>query len=188
MNIIFVPGYLNSLAGHWQRFWFEEFVGSYWVEQEDWAYPDCNKWVSTLNKLVDSVSGPTMFITHSLGGSTVAHWCQRYPEKAAMIKGAFMVAVPDVQRDDFPKVITGYSTPPLTPLPFPCVMCASSNDPYCRIEQAHFFAKHWQAELIPVGALGHINTDVNIGDWPEGKALFDVFNNMIQVRDNNEKD
>ena len=181
MNIIFVPGYGNSLAGHWQRFWFEEFVGSYWVEQEDWAYPDKNKWVATLDSVVDSLSGPTIFITHSLGGNTVAQWCQRYPEKAAMIKGAFFVGVPDVQRDDFPDVITGYNTPPFDPLPFQSVMCASNNDPYCRVERAYFFAGHWGCELIPVGALGHINAESNIGDWPEGKALFEVFINTIKI-------
>ena len=179
MNIIFVPGYLNSLAGHWQRFWFEEFVDSYWVEQEDWAYPDRNKWVAALNHVVDSLSGATILITHSLGGNTVVEWSHCYPEKAAMIKGVFFVAVPDVQRDDFPSTISGYQTPPISRLPFVSKMCASSNDPYCRPERAQFFAHHWGAELIPVGALGHINADANIGDWPEGKALFEVFINTI---------
>ncbi|WP_312018349.1 RBBP9/YdeN family alpha/beta hydrolase [Shewanella surugensis] len=114
-------------------------------------------------------------MTHSLGGCTVAEWNRCYPVKAVKIKGAFLVAVPDVLRDDFPDVITGYDAPPLDPLPFSSVMCASTNDPYSSFERSRLIAQQWGCEFISVGALGHINTESNIGDWPEGQHIFDEF-------------
>jgi len=163
---IFIPGYGNSVNGHWQEIWYKQSKNSYWVQQQDWDHPRCDNWVKTLNQLVQSIDGPILFITHSLGGSTLNEWAKKY---TANVLGAFIVAVPDVQNSYLPKEITGYQDLPLTPLPFPSLMLSSSNDPYSSIERAHFFAQHWGSEFINVGNLGHINTASNIDDWPEGK-------------------
>jgi hypothetical protein len=32
-------------------------------------------------------------------------------------------------------------------------------------------AADWGAQAQSVGALGHINADSGLGDWPEGRAL-----------------
>lgn len=169
---IFVPGYGNSVNGHWQERWHKQSPNSYWVEQKDWDHPNRDDWVEAVNKLVQSIEGPILFITHSLGGSTINEWAKKY---TANILGAFIVAVPDVHSSHFPPEITGYENLPLATLPFPSLMLSSSNDPYSSLEKAHFFAQNWGSEFINVGNLGHINTASNIGDWPEGKKQLTRF-------------
>ena len=173
-TIVFVPGYGNSINGHWQELWKKEFKDSYWVEQEQWETPCCVDWVETLNSLIQSIEGPILLVTHSLGGSTVVEWSKKY---SANILGAFLVAVPDVQSAYLPSAISGYHTPPLEKLPFSSVMLASSNDPYATFSRAEYFAEAWGSKLINVGDLEHINTDSNIGEWPEGKQLLNKFIN-----------
>jgi predicted alpha/beta hydrolase family esterase len=86
-----------------------------------------------------------------------------------------MVAVPDVHGVNFPETISDYQTPPLTRLPFPSVVLASTDDPYCEIDRAKYFAKTWGSKLISVGNLGHINTDSNLAEWPEDQSQLNSF-------------
>ena len=77
-NTVFVPGYGNSINGHWQETWFKETPNSYWVEQKDWQNPICDDWVEALNLLIQSLEGPIVLVTHSLGGSTLVEWNKKY--------------------------------------------------------------------------------------------------------------
>jgi len=161
-NTVFVPGYGNSNNGHWQETWFKETPNSYWVEQKDWQNPNCVDWVNALNELIQSLDGPVVLVTHSLGGSTVVEWAKKYN---ANIVGAFFVAVPDVESTYLPKEIQGYQNLPLDKLPFPSMILASANDHYSGLDRAKFFANAWGSEFVNVGELGHINTDSHIGKW-----------------------
>ena len=169
---LFVPGYGNSINGHWQEKWHQQTANSFWVEQADWDHPNCEDWVESLNTLVQSIEGPILFITHSLGGSTVNEWAKKY---SANILGAFIVAVPDVNDPHFPNAISGYQQPPLVKFPFPSRMLSSTNDPYSTFERAEYFAAHWGSDIINMGNLGHINIESNIGNWPEGKKQLTQF-------------
>ncbi|MBL4899711.1 MAG: alpha/beta hydrolase [Colwellia sp.] len=181
-NIVFVPGYGNSINGHWQEIWYKEFKDSYWVEQDDWENPDCVDWVETLNLLIQSLEGPILLVTHSLGGSTVVEWSKKY---TANVLGAFLVAVPDVQSVNFPEEISGYQTPPLEKLPFPSLVLASTDDPYSKLDRTKYFAKTWGSELISIGNLGHVNTDSNIGKWSEGKNQLNKFIGSLDTSGSN---
>ena len=178
LNTVFVPGYQNSFNGHWQEIWCNQFndssesENSYWVEQNDWQNPHCVDWVEALNSLVQSLEGPVLFVTHSLGGSTVVEWSNKY---TANIVGAFIVAVPDVHDANLPKAISGYQALPLTTLPFPSIVLASTDDPYCKIDRAAYFAEAWGSQFVNMGDLGHINVESNINEWPEGKTLLNQF-------------
>ena len=55
-------------------------------------------------------------------------------------------------------------------LPFPSVLFASQNDPYCSFARASEMAAAWGARCIDYGMAGHINADSGLGDWPEGHA------------------
>jgi len=57
---------------------------------------------------------------------------------------------------------------PRAPLPFPSVLIASSNDPYCQHERAGEFALSWGSAFIDAGEAGHINIESGHGPWPEG--------------------
>jgi predicted alpha/beta hydrolase family esterase len=47
----------------------------------------------------------------------------------------------------------------------------SSDDPFCAPERGAQMAADWGAELLMLGACGHINSASGLGDWPEGRAL-----------------
>ena len=62
---------------------------------------------------------------------------------------------------------------PLDPIPFRTIVVTSDDDPYVTVERARFFAETWRSELVVVPGAGHLNSDSNLGDWPEGLALVD---------------
>ena len=64
-------------------------------------------------------------------------------------------------------MLPSWSPIPLQKLPFPSVLLASSNDPFCPLERARYFADAWGSELIEVGPRGHLNAESSLGDWPE---------------------
>ncbi len=50
------------------------------------------------------------------------------------------------------------------------MLLASTNDPHCTEETAAQFARWWGSDFFVVGALGHINAESNLDDWPVGLA------------------
>lgn len=178
INTVFVAGYKNSTAGHWQREWFNQTENSYWVEQSNWDEPDCAEWVAALQAQLSSIKGPIIIVTHSLGGCTLTEWSKTF---SANIVGAFIVAPPDVHCAYFPKIITGYQQPLTTTLPFTTTLVASTDDPYASLASAQLMAEAWGSELVNVGELGHINVESNLGDWPQGKALYAQFINSLNI-------
>jgi predicted alpha/beta hydrolase family esterase len=64
---------------------------------------------------------------------------------------------------------------PRRKLPFPSLLIASSNDPYMSPQRAEHFASAWGAQLINLGARGHINVASGFGPWPEGLQLLSDF-------------
>ncbi len=107
-STVFVSGYGNSPNGHWQEIWHKETMNSYWVEQNDWTKPNCVKWVEALNEVIQSIEGPILLVTHSLGGNTVVEWNRTH---SGNVLGAFLVAFPDVQAVGFPEAISGSESP-----------------------------------------------------------------------------
>ncbi|WOT04374.1 RBBP9/YdeN family alpha/beta hydrolase [Shewanella youngdeokensis] len=183
LNIVFVAGYGNSTKGHWQHSWSQKVsdsYNSYWVEQADWDNPNCADWIDALNVLVQSLQGPILLVSHSLGGSTIVEWSHKYAATgAANVLGAFMVAVPDVNSEHFPKAITGYGDAPSVKLPFPSLMLASTNDPYATLASTQKMVKQWGCRLTVMGELKHINAESNLGLWPEGYQLLTDFIKLV---------
>ena len=62
---------------------------------------------------------------------------------------------------------------PTSRLPFPSIVIASRDDPYVDFRRARALANSWGSRFADAGAVGHINTASNLGDWPFGKALLD---------------
>lgn len=182
---LLVPGYGNSLDGHWQEAWLGQLSNSHWAElggsTDDereperlgsWQRPDRALWVERLQRCMSMFDEPVVLISHSLGGLTIAHWAAEHPGTCSKILGAFMVAVPDPKRPDFPSAISGYGQPPATALPFASLMVTSSDDPYATTARSAQFAAAWGADTWDIGAAGHINVARGFGPWPEGlKAL-----------------
>jgi hypothetical protein len=127
--------------------------------------------VQELDKAIRYAERPVVLVAHSLGCATVGHWAQLYP--TAAIAGTLLVAPADTERADFPASATGFAPMPWQPLPFPSMVVASSTDQYVSLARAQEFATVWGSQFVEVGALGHINVDSNLGEWPAGHALLE---------------
>ena len=64
---------------------------------------------------------------------------------------------------------------PLEKLPIPACVVASENDPFVSMERSEFFANAWGVKLFNAGALGHINSDSDLGEWEQGRKFLAEF-------------
>jgi predicted alpha/beta hydrolase family esterase len=56
-------------------------------------------------------------------------------------------------------------------LPFPSLVVGSVDDPYATVDFARGLAADWGSDFVVAGALGHINADSGLGDWPQGRKF-----------------
>jgi predicted alpha/beta hydrolase family esterase len=169
-----VPGLGNSGPGHWQTIWEQERADCTRVELGCWDAPVRNVWIGRIDEAVRSAGGPVVLVAHSLGCIAIAWWAGLLGEDVtSRVAGALLVAPPDVDRSDRPAAIAGFAPTPLAPLPFPSIVVASTDDPYCRRARAEEMASAWLADLVLFEDVGHINTDSGLGRWSEGQILLD---------------
>lgn len=176
-TILIVPGLGGSGEEHWQSHWERRDPHCRRVEQRDWDAPVLEDWCSTLeHAVVDAAAeqgAPVLLAAHSLGCIAVAHWALR-GGSVDRVRGALLVAPADVESPDrVPAQLLHFAPIPRARLPFPSVVVASRDDSYACISRARALAEAWGARLVDVGALGHINADSQLGDWPQGRALLD---------------
>ncbi|MBL8845216.1 MAG: serine hydrolase family protein [Hyphomicrobium zavarzinii] len=182
VDILIVPGWSSSGPDHWQSRWERTLKTARRVEQDNWVTPDREAWVGRIIESTVQSTRPVVLVAHSLGVAAVAHLAGRIPK--GFLSGAFLVAPADVDTaSDWPEsdgfrldaAASGFAPLPLDPLPFPSVMVASSNDPYCKIDRATVLANAWGSTLVEAGDLGHINGESGHGPWPEGVLRFGSF-------------
>jgi prephenate dehydrogenase len=171
-TVLVLPGWQNSGPRHWQTLWEQQNPIFLRVQQRDWEYPHREWWLERITAEVKQSPPPIVFAAHSLGCIALAHWCKTVaPGELAKIKGALLVAPADVDSKDAPKALKDFSPVPRDLLPFPSIVVASSNDPYVTLARAREFARAWGSRFVDIGAVGHINGESGLGDWPEGKRL-----------------
>jgi uncharacterized protein len=163
VNVLILPGWQNSGPNHWQSRW-ERTHGYTRVEQHDWLRPLRGDWMARLEEMVLACDEPAVLVAHSLGCLNVAAWAA-HSGNTHRVKGALLVAPPDVERDDLRQMLFSWAPIALQPLPFQTVLFASSDDPYCSPERARQFADAWGVQWIDAGAGGHLNADSALGDW-----------------------
>lgn len=173
-DIIMVPGLGGSGPEHWQTRWEQKLSTARRVEQADWDRPDRRAWARQLTDAVASSRRPIVIVAHSLGVATVVHAAPGFATDR--VQGAFLVAVPDSERDDLASRFDPAFNPlPRDPLPFPSLLIASRNDPYCAYDRAEDFSYAWGAALVDAGEAGHLNPESGFGPWPEGLMRFAGF-------------
>ena len=170
VDILIVPGLGNSGPEHWQRRWGSRFSTAAVVEQDDWDHPSLEPWVSTLERAIMMATRPVILIGHSLGVSAIAHTAQRL--KDTKVRGAFLVSAPDLDNPAVPAETAPFKDVPRDPLPFPSMLVASSDDPFCSLDRAVEFATCWASVFHEAGPSGHINVASGHGPWPEGLLMF----------------
>ena len=112
---------------------------------------------------------PAVLVAHSLGCIHAAAWAS-HSKNTGCVRAALLVAPPDTERDDVRQMFPSWAPLPLQKLPFKSLVIASSNDPFCSLERAGYFADAWGADFVALDECGHINSDSGLGDWPEAHA------------------
>ncbi len=166
---LIVPGYGNSGPQHWQTYFENTLPGCSRIHQESWDKPVMQDWVTNINAAVMQYNPETVIlIAHSMGGIAIAHWASQYNFK---LKGAMIVAPPDLENPFQALPIENFTPIPATTLPFPSIIVASTNDNWAAKERTMLFAKNWGSELLFIGDAGHINTDSGHTNWEEGLEI-----------------
>jgi len=184
-KILLIPGLGGPGPNHWQSRWEKSRPGCSYIAQSDWNIPDHHNWVNSLDTAVRACSTPPVLVAHSLGCAMLAHWASQASQGlCATIRGALMVAPGDVDSETHTAAEAKVFAPmPLSPLAFPTIVVASSNDPYVDLHRAQHFATAWGAELINIGACGHINANSRLGNWDQGWGFLDAFTGPASVTD-----
>lgn len=181
-DILIVPGWLNSGPDHWQSRWERNLKTARRIEQDDWDAPQKDEWVANILAAVDAASRPAVLVAHSLGVVAVAHAAPQL--RSGAVAGAFLVAPADVdnpqgwppnQGDTWPAGSFGFAPIPMHALPFPSLLLAAADDPYCSQERAKEFARAWGSNFVDVGQAGHIADGSGHGPWPDGLLRFGKF-------------
>ncbi|MEY4416764.1 MAG: hypothetical protein RIQ53_4057 [Pseudomonadota bacterium] len=175
-RVLTLPGWQGSGPGHWQSRWEALYPAQVErLEQDDWWWPRRGDWMARLDETVRNAAAhdpgrPVLLAAHSLGCLLVARWAA-WAGRHAPVAGALLVAPPDLARDDRPPQLAPWADVARQRLPFPAVLVASEDDPWCAPSRAHALAADWGARRVSAGAAGHLNADSALGDWPAGWAL-----------------
>jgi predicted alpha/beta hydrolase family esterase len=145
-QVLTLAGLWNSGPLHWQTQWEAKHPGWLRVPHRDWDTPDCAEWVAELDAAIAACAQPPVLAAHSLSCTLVARWAAS--GSRARVAGAFLVGPSDVDAPSYPDCTTGFQPMLLSPLPFPSVVVASTNDPYVSIARAQQFAAAWSSRLI----------------------------------------
>jgi predicted alpha/beta hydrolase family esterase len=175
MQVIHLPGIGNSGEQHWQSLWEREDASIRRFQPRDWDRPQLTDWSLALNQAVEASAGPIVLVAHSLACLLVVHWAASNSSQVSRVAGAMLVAVPDPESVAFPVEAASFGPAPQQPLAFPVLLLASGNDPYASLAYTKRCTRQWQAGMIELGDVGHINGASGLGDWPQGRALLSAF-------------
>jgi predicted alpha/beta hydrolase family esterase len=168
-RLLLLPGWQDSDPGHWQSRW-EQLHGAQRVQQDDWWWPRRGDWMARLEDTLLADERPAVLIAHSLGCQLVAAWAG-HSRQVGRVKGALLVALPDVEQADMPPQLQAWAPMPRTRLPFETVAVVSDDDPYCAIERGRALAADWGSRIVALRGAGHVNTATGLGDWADGWHL-----------------
>ncbi len=177
-SVLIVPGWRNSGPGHWQTLWAEQLPCAQRVVQDDWLWPRREAWVQRLAATIEAQREPVVLAAHSLGCITVAHLPAAL---APRIAGALLVAPADPERRG---PLADFAPVPHHRLPWPSVLVASDNDPFCPVRLAGAYARAWGSEFIRIDGAGHINVASGHGEWPLGRELLRRLRTRTDARTN----
>ncbi len=173
-SILIVPGLGNSGPDHWQSRWEAKLSTARRVVQPNWNNPSRAQWTAAIIDAVNAAEKPVILVAHSIGVAAIAHAAPAFP--SGKVVGAFLAGMSDWNRDELlPGLQHDFAPIPRDPLPFPSLLVASRNDPYCEYEVAADYANAWGSLLVDAGEAGHINVDAGFGPWPEGLMRFAGF-------------
>jgi predicted alpha/beta hydrolase family esterase len=172
-DILIVPDHGGAGPEHWQTRWQQRLSTARRVERADRDERAFAGWIRRIADAVNGAERPVVLIAHSLGVAAAVHAAPGFRKEVA---GAFLVAPPDLEAAGPIQEMRHEVGPyPREPLPFPSLLVASRNDPWCDIAVAEDIAGAWGSLFIDAGEAGHIDGDAGYGPWPEGSMAFAGF-------------
>jgi predicted alpha/beta hydrolase family esterase len=180
-TVLIVPGLRDHVAEHWQTLLHAELEGSHAVEPLRENGLSCPARVEAIEQAIARIDGPVILVAHSAGCLMTVHWARTHRATAVeRIRGALLVTPPDLCAtwpDKYPSPQSlaghGWSPMPRDPLPFPTLVAASSNDPLASLDAVRDMAAAWDARLVELGEVGHMNPASGFGPWPVAETLID---------------
>lgn len=171
-RVLIVPGLHGSGEEHWQSRWERLHPAFERVEQDDWSVPDLPHWTWRLEQHLARSDRPTLIVAHSFGCLTTVHATRHDRFNVA---GALLVAPADPDKFGVAETLRDAR------LSYPAVVVGSTNDPWMQAARASWWADVWNSGFINAGALGHINAESGLGDWPQGWQQFEQLVNMTDT-------
>jgi predicted alpha/beta hydrolase family esterase len=174
-TVLIIPGLREHVAEHWQTLLQTRLAKVRAVAPLQADKLSCAARVAAIQHALLQIDGPVILVAHSAGVLMVAHWAASHRHD---IKGALLAAPPDLGAswpENYPSSSTlranGWDPLPASPLPFPSIVAASSNDHLAGFAAAARMAKGWGSELVNLGAVGHLNPAAGYGLWPLAEAF-----------------
>ncbi|WOX07464.1 RBBP9/YdeN family alpha/beta hydrolase [Streptomyces sp. N50] len=170
---VIIPGIDGSDEGHWQSLWEKRWgPAAVRIAPASWSRPDLPDWVAAIqaaHEIALRRDQQVVLVAHSLGCWAAAQWLEQ--DRPGTV-AAFLVAPPDPRGPAFPReAAPTFLDLSARPLPYPSLVVASEDDPYCDPTASASFARGWQAQWHLVGSHGHINSGSHVGDWGTGAEL-----------------
>ena len=174
-TIVIVPGLRDHMSEHWQTLLEKKLSRVTCVPRLSRDKLSCGMWVAELERTLAAIAGPVVLVAHSAGCMITVHWAREHKRP---IQGALLAAPPDFDSplpEGYPtqQVLRdhGWLPTPRSPLAFPSIVAASTNDPLGRYERVAELAAAWESRLVDVGAVGHLNPASGYGEWPRALEL-----------------
>jgi len=173
VDILIVPGHIHADKEHWQSRWEAKLSTAQYVRRPGGAGSTAGDWAAELAAAVKARRKPVMLVAHAFGVPLVL---QALPQLGGKICGGFFVSPPDITKAAMhAEKPAGLAPYPLRPLPFPSIVIAARDDPFCDFAAAEKLAQTWHSLFFDAGLSGHIDAQSGHGPWPEGLMVFSRF-------------
>jgi predicted alpha/beta hydrolase family esterase len=161
---LIIPGHGGSGAGHWQTWLESKLPATARATVPSASEQDLSAWAAALRWGIEQLGEDLWIVAHGFGCLAAVQAAADYSERVA---GALLVAPYDPAHLQLSHLL------PETPLSFPSILVASSNDPHMRLDKAAFWAAFWNSDFVSIGAAGGIDPEAGFGPWPQGLEIFE---------------
>ncbi|MEZ5921107.1 MAG: alpha/beta hydrolase [Parvularculaceae bacterium] len=188
-DLLMIPDWTGAGPDHWQTRWQGKLSTARMLAMGDLHKPVLSEWKDAIASAVEGAAQPVFLVAHGLGVLAAAHAASSMA--AGKITGAMLVApLATIEEQASRKYFAvggedltipeGFHPASDALLPFPALLVASRDDPFCAFDEAGRLARNWGATLVDAGAAGHFDAASGFGPWPDGVMRLAAFLKEIE--------